>query len=62
MRAKETIKHHLAKNISLKEMINMSQIIIHKKMSLDEAINTRMTKEQEKAYLELMNIWVNQRD
>jgi len=40
----------------------MAQIIIHKKMSIDEAINTRMNKEQEQAYLELMNIWVNQRD
>ena len=40
----------------------MSQIIIHKKMSIDEAINTRMTKEQERAYLELMNVWINQRD
>ena len=40
----------------------MSQIIIHKKMSLDEAITKTMTKEEEKAYLELMNVWITQRD
>ncbi len=40
----------------------MCQIIIHKKMNLDDAINTRMTKEQEQAYLELHNVWINQRD
>lgn len=34
----------------------------HKKMSIDEAINTKMNDEQERAYMELMNIWVNQRD
>lgn len=33
-----------------------------KKMTLDEAIACRMTKEQEVARLELMGIWINQRD
>jgi len=40
----------------------MGEIIIHKKMSIDEAINTRMSKDDEKAYLELMGIWINQRE
>ena len=43
--------------------INMSEIKVqYKKMSIDQAINKRMNKEQEQAYLELMNVWINQRD
>lgn len=43
----------------------MSQIKTHykeKRMTIDEAINCRMNKTQEQAYLEIHNIWLNQRD
>jgi len=40
----------------------MAQIIIKPKMTLDQAVNARRTEDQDKAYLELMNVWTNQRD
>lgn len=43
----------------------MTQIKIQckvKRMRIDEAVARRMTSQEERAYLELMNIWINQRD
>jgi len=31
-------------------------------MTIEEAINRKMTKEEEQEYNERMNIWLNQRD
>lgn len=40
----------------------MSQIIPHYKMSLDEAVNRRMNKEEEELYLKFHEVSVTRRD